>query len=145
MFRQRQVIVPFLEREHDGVWNDVSLACRPLTLSRSSPSCTDSSRELVIVADFSLVLFNDWSSSLFSRMLPVALARSFESDKETVLQRTKLGFLRANAPLTIDLRVGPVQSSALLLCEEIQFCAVPIQVSRAEWRWPRARRAIASE
>lgn len=46
------------------------------TLSRSSPSLRDSFRELVIVAAFSLVLFNDCSNSLFSKIFPFALAKS---------------------------------------------------------------------
>ncbi len=48
-----------------------------VTLSRSSPSFDDSSREVVIVADFSFVLFNDCKSSLFSKIFPVALAKSY--------------------------------------------------------------------
>ncbi len=52
------------------------------TLSRSSPSLRDSAREFVIVADFSLVLFNDCNNSLFSKILPVALAKSFHEQTD---------------------------------------------------------------
>jgi hypothetical protein len=36
----------------------------------------------VMVADFSFVLFNDCNNSLFSKILPVALAKSFEREKQ---------------------------------------------------------------
>lgn len=54
------------------------------TLSRSSPSLTDSSSALVIVADFSFALFNESNNSLFSKIFPVALAKPFEKITEKI-------------------------------------------------------------
>ncbi len=53
--------------------------CWKLTLSSEAWSCCESTREFVIVVELSFVLVRESNNCLFSRMLPVALANSWNT------------------------------------------------------------------